>query len=272
MRKWILSAVVLALCCLAWACAQNDGSEAEAATEAEEQAVYQTFADLAGKTIATHSGGTFDSMIEAQIKNPVIVYYDDLIDQADALRGGVIDAIAVDQPVAFVFVGENPDLRILDDPLADDAYVFAAKKDSDLTATANEVIDRLQADGTLTEIAARWLGTDPAVKKLPAAEEEGTDGVLRYGCDVSSEPMCYKDDEGNVLGMDIEIVTHIAQALNMKLEIYPMTFASMLEALETGEVDMIGGCLSETAQRQARYDLTTPYYQGGVAVIVKGED
>ena len=49
-------------------------------------------------------------------------------------------------------VAENDSLKMIDEKLTTEQYAIAVKKDSDLTAEINKVLDKLIADGTIDEL------------------------------------------------------------------------------------------------------------------------
>ena len=55
--------------------------------------------------------------------------------------------------------------------------------------------------------------------------------------------------------MDIEVISRVAYELNMKLEIISMNFGSLLEALLSKKVDVVGGSMSITPTRQEKVDF-----------------
>lgn len=55
----------------------------------------------------------------------------------------------------------------------------------------------------------------------------------------------------------------------MNLEIVNMDFGAMIPALVSGKVDMIGSCITITEERAKSVLFSEPYYQGGIAVVVK---
>ena len=74
---------------------------------------------------------------------------------------------------------------------------------------------------------------------------------------------------GQYVGMDIEVIARVAYELNMKLEITSMSFGSLIEALLSKKVDVVGGSMSITPTRQEKVDFVTSYYQGGQTIVAR---
>ena len=62
---------------------------------------------------------------------------------------------------------------------------------------------------------------------------------------------------------------YMAQKLGMGLDIVNMDFGQMIPALQDGQVDMIGACITITAERAELVLFSEPYYEGGIAALVK---
>lgn len=237
------------------------------------EAGIRRFSDLEGKRIGQLTGSVFFDSVDTYVKNYEKLYFDDLVSQGEALKNNKCDAIALDEPVARLLVAQNPELEILSQPLADDEYGFAFRKGNPLCDQVSEVISAMREDGTLDEIAARWLSGDEQAMRLPEitpdAGHDLSGGVLRYGLELSTKPMCYMGPDGTPIGLDVEIVTRVAYALNRRVEFVPMNFASLISAVSSDKVDLVGGCMSITEERKQSVDFCEPYYFGGRVLVVR---
>lgn len=117
---------------------------------------YETVDSLEGLTFVAESG----SAGAAAITN---VGYEavEVATQADALMEvatGVEDACVIDITMANAMTGEGtsyPDLGYLLN-LTEEFYGIGFRKDSDVTAAVNDIIDELIADGTLVKLAEKY--------------------------------------------------------------------------------------------------------------------
>lgn len=75
-------------------------------------------------------------------------------------------------------------------------------------------------------------------------------------------------DNGQVVGIDIEIARRIADKIGVELEIKDMKFGALIEALKNDMVDMIIADISPTSKRELQVDFSIPYYftKGNVVV------
>jgi len=81
-------------------------------------------------------------------------------------------------------------------------------------------------------------------------------------------------DNGQVVGIDIEIAKRIADKIGVELEIKDMKFSALIEALKNDMVDMIIADISPTSKRELQVDFSIPYYftKGNVIVILSDKN
>jgi len=75
-------------------------------------------------------------------------------------------------------------------------------------------------------------------------------------------------DNGQVVGIDIEIARRIADKIGVELEIKDMKFGALIEALKNDMVDMIIADISPTSKRELQVDFSIPYYYTKGNVVV----
>ncbi len=246
---------------------------AKAPASSPEDRPVTCFADLKGKKIASLTGTVFDVSINRVIPEVTHLYFNDASAMVQAVRTGKVSAWAADAPVARLVVAQFPDLVMLPELLSVDQYGFAVRKGHPLGPQASAVIARFKQDGTMKAMEDKWFGADPAVKTLPDLSGrdgfDGRAGTIRFGHDNVTEPMSYVGDQGASRGLDVELAMRIAHALNMKIELVPMNFGALIEALKAEKVDMVAGCMTITEERKKSVDFTVPYYSGGQALLVK---
>ena len=81
----------------------------------------------------------------------------------------------------------------------------------------------------------------------------------------------FTDANGNFVGINVDILAAVAEDQGFKYDLQPLGFDASLTATQSGEVDgMIAG-MSITDARKETYDFSTPYYDSGVVVAVKGD-
>lgn len=92
--------------------------------------------------------------------------FQQLADAFTALQAGGVDAVLIDTPIALSQSAQVKGAEVVVAQFkTGEQYGAILPKGSSNTAAVNRVIDQLKADGTLSQLAARNLGADPA--KIP---------------------------------------------------------------------------------------------------------
>ena len=96
----------------------------------------------------------------------------------------------------------------------------------------------------------------PEDSSLIDVEEKGT---LVIGAYEKGAPMTSRSDDGRWSGFDIELAEMVADKLNVKLEIVPVTPEDAELQLEAGKIDAIWTRYSITEERCTNLEFTKPY-------------
>ncbi len=94
-------------------------------------------------------------------------------------------------------------------------------------------------------------------------------GKLIMSTNASFPPYEYTDDNGNFIGIDIEVAQAIAKKLGLELVIDNMGFTAALEAAQSGKSDMVMAGVTVNADRLKVMDFSDSYATGIQVVIVK---
>jgi polar amino acid transport system substrate-binding protein len=187
-----------------------------------------------------------------------------------AVRAGRADAAAYDEPILRNIAAKTPGLKVLDGMITVDQYGFAVRlDDQELKETMDAVIAEMQESGAYAEMRARWLPEEGSPAPMPEFDPVESSEELRFGTAAVTEPFSFVDGSREVVGLDVEIAHHIARKLGKKLVVVNMDFGGMIPALASGKVDMIGACITITEERAERVLFSEPYYQGGIAALVR---
>ncbi|WP_339515434.1 transporter substrate-binding domain-containing protein [Pseudomonas sp. RL_15y_Pfl2_60] len=100
-----------------------------------------------------------------------------------------------------------------------------------------------------------------------AVADEPEKTTLRVGLS-EVPPFVIHDDNGEWRGISVDLWNDIAKALGYKFEYKPMQFGELLPSLEAGNLDVVIGALTMTAERESKFDFTHPIYQTGLAIAV----
>jgi ABC-type amino acid transport substrate-binding protein len=100
------------------------------------------------------------------------------------------------------------------------------------------------------------MATAPAAMSVKTV----TPGVLTVAID-NDMPFC-KDDNGNIIGVDGEIMTAVGKSLGLKVQPVVMDWAAEIAAVQSGRVDTNMCGMAYTAEREKTVNLShAAYYQ-----------
>jgi len=94
-------------------------------------------------------------------------------------------------------------------------------------------------------------------------------GELRVGMTANQPPFTMKATDGSVIGYEVDLATMLAMAMNVKLIIVETPFPELLDALETGKVDIVMSGMTMTFERNMRVAFAGPYLLSGKSVLTK---
>jgi len=101
-----------------------------------------------------------------------------------------------------------------------------------------------------------------------SAETE-SDNVLRVASTPTGPPYTFMNNETEEMeGIMIDIANAIGERLDKEIEIHPMTFASLIQALEGDKVDVISAGMVMTDERREVIDFTDEVFGFGEGLVV----
>ena len=93
------------------------------------------------------------------------------------------------------------------------------------------------------------------------------DKTLRVGVTLDYEPFSYQDNEGNRIGIDIELATALAKEFGYRIVWVKTSWPTLMADAEDNLFDIALSGISITAQRQHRMMFSVPYHTGGKTAI-----
>ncbi len=112
-------------------------------------------------------------------------------------------------------------------------------------------------------------------KEMSKLEKIKASGKLVVGTSADYPPYEFhllSDEEGELVGIDIDIAKVIAEELGVQLEIKNLIFSRIFKALESGQIDMAIAGLSPTEERQKVAGFSDVYYQAIQCVIIRKDN
>lgn len=87
--------------------------------------------------------------------------------------------------------------------------------------------------------------------------------VYIIGTDTTYAPFEYVDEEGDFVGIDMDLLEAIAEDQGFEYELRILGFNAAVQALESNQVDGVIAGMSITDERKEAFDFTDPYYSSG---------
>ena len=84
-------------------------------------------------------------------------------------------------------------------------------------------------------------------------------GKLVLGLDDTLAPMGFRDDNGEIVGFDIDLAREVANRLGVELEAKPIDWSSAILSLKKGDVDVIWNGFAVNESRKQQVNFTKPY-------------
>jgi amino acid ABC transporter substrate-binding protein, PAAT family (TC 3.A.1.3.-) len=95
-------------------------------------------------------------------------------------------------------------------------------------------------------------------------------GRLVLGLDASFPPMGFTDENGEIVGFDIDVAQEVCDRLGIMLVKMPINWDEKEAKLNQGEIDCIWNGMSVTSAREEAMRLSDPYMKNEMIFVVPG--
>ena len=109
----------------------------------------------------------------------------------------------------------------------------------------------------------------PAAEASTLLEQIKAKGKLVVGTEAQYAPYEFKDFDANFVGCDMWLAQQIADSLGVELEIVDMSFAGIIPAVQSGQVDLGIAAFTNTPERAEEIDFSNLYETSAQLLIVK---
>lgn len=93
-------------------------------------------------------------------------------------------------------------------------------------------------------------------------EDVAADGVLTAGTNPPFPPFEFKDSEGKVIGVEMDLAAAMASVMGLKFQPVEQDFSLILPSLDAGTVDMGISGFTDTEERRESFDFVNYMYAG----------
>ena len=110
-------------------------------------------------------------------------------------------------------------------------------------------------------VGALLAGAAPAT-----AADDGEKYVI--GTDTTFAPFEFTNADGDLVGIDMDLLRAIAKDQGFEVEIRQLGFDAAVQALQSNQVDAVMAGMSITEARQETFDFSEPYFTSGIQLGV----
>lgn len=94
------------------------------------------------------------------------------------------------------------------------------------------------------------------------------DGVIKIGTNAEYPPFESVDDDGNIIGFDIDLMDALAADAGLEIEYVNTRWDGIFVALSEGEFDAVISAATITEEREEIVDFSDPYFRAFQAIAV----
>ena len=94
-------------------------------------------------------------------------------------------------------------------------------------------------------------------------------GKITIGVNPPGEPICFYDDEGNLIGYDVDWAYKLGETLGVDVELVEVYGENRISMVSSGRVDVIFANITGNLERAKSINFSIPYLKTGVKMAVR---
>jgi ABC-type amino acid transport substrate-binding protein len=107
----------------------------------------------------------------------------------------------------------------------------------------------------------------PPAGELDDLGRAKVEGLLVVGSSLDNPPYSTYNDQFRPAGFDVALITEIGRRLGLRTEVNDFVFDGLLDGLQLKQFDVAIAAISNTPERAALMDFSTPYYMGEDGIL-----
>jgi len=96
-------------------------------------------------------------------------------------------------------------------------------------------------------------------------------GKMVVGLDDSFPPMGFRDENGEIVGFDIDLAKEAAKRMGVEVEFKAVDWDGVILSLKNGMIDAIWNGLTITPEREESIDFSQPYLENSQSIVVQAD-
>ncbi|MBQ8975225.1 MAG: transporter substrate-binding domain-containing protein [Oscillospiraceae bacterium] len=222
--------------------------------------------DIQGKAVGTLRD-TAAVNTAAKFSDNVQVY-DSAGAMLDDLRSGTLDCAIVSSMSAKEIKSGQRGIKLLGESITGALSYAVAKENADLRDKLNEAIAQREEDKTIESIIKGYADGEGRTYS-PQLDPQQTEHKLTLAFRPDCYPYAYTDEEGETVGIDVDITYALCDSLGVGLELVPAQQDNITELVLYGRVSFACGGLTDDGSGSDTVDYTQPYTYMTDSVITR---
>lgn len=101
-----------------------------------------------------------------------------------------------------------------------------------------------------------------------SSSSPGKDTPLKVGGNIGNVPWEFRDEDGQIVGFEVDLVNLIGERLGRPIEFIDMPFTELFPAVLSGRIDLAISSITITPERIETLDFAQPYYDSDQSLLV----
>lgn len=233
--------------------------------------VIESEEDIVGLKVGVVTGSCYDMDLSSR-DDVTVCRFNTEVDQAHAISCGIVDVGLHDECVFSPKMLKEEGLKIAFKGKEEYPAAFGFRKDDPgLQSQFNAFLEKAFAAGTIDSLCVVWLengGVYP--DPLKVYPNKGSGKPIYVGTAGAIAPISYRIGN-DWFGLESEIAYLFGEYADRPIVYKSLAPASVMMSLETGDIDMMMGCVFVTEERTKRFLFSTPYHYYHSAYFVRDD-
>ena len=226
-------------------------------------------------TIASQIGTTAadiaKKLADKNKNNTNVKEYDEYEIMVEDLLQDKVNAVILDEITAKTYAKKyNNKLKatngsVINCPI-ENSCIACSKDNTDLLNEVNRALEEIKKSPTYADLVKKHMDIDikTNTKNLNTLKK----GTLTVALNATFAPFEFKAEDGEIKGIDIEIIKEICAILGLKLEIQDMPFEAIIPSIGAKADIAISG-LTATDERKKYINFSKPYFEVKQYILTK---
>jgi len=269
LNKMLVFLLLLSLVLSMVSCAKDD-------SEQTEPKKFSTIDDLNKEdvTIVIDSDSYSGQVAKEYFDKAEIIVAKNNIDALEMVNKSKADAFIFDDTslVRSLSTDTLSDLMIMDDSIADvEIGIGISKNTLDLKDEINSFVQKYKDNGVIDNLYQKYI-VDGDYEMSDISKPMNPKRKVIIGTAGIVEPYTMIGDNGEPIGLDIELAKYMANKLNLDIEFQVMGFDALVAGLESNKLDLVISNFNITDERREIIDYSDPYMVAHVVACINKAD